>query len=402
MDPTNCTKDQLLQIINGCILLLRDKYNMNVKNFNLPSESNDSDDNMSMENDDNSSIISNGERRILTGKRKAQTEVSQISTKNRFLPLENDFDSQDMFNTIDNTENKQTQPPNNSQNPTNSMRSSSSSQSNKAQSSHQNQRLEFLKKTSDIPPIILTNKSKWTQISKLFNSNNIKYTKAINMIDGIRILPQTSDDHRAMSKLLSKNDDTPFYTYRLEEEKSLMIVIRNIPCEVECVDVQNDLIDQGFHPTKVTRMINKRTHKPMPLVIVQLPKTEKNIYNIETVAGMVIQIEALKTNNQVVQCFRCQKYGHGQTHCTAEYKCVKCSKNHRAYECDMTKNEKPICANCGENHVASYRGCSKAPKLKKISQPIKTTDKNVSYAQIVQNTQNINENNNHPNLLLKK
>jgi len=46
----------------------------------------------------------------------------------------------------------------------------------------------------------------------------------------------------------------------------------------------------------------------------------------------------------VIQCFKCWKYGHMTRECKAEnLVCVKCSENHHQKDC---KNEIEICTNC--------------------------------------------------------
>ena len=61
-------------------------------------------------------------------------------------------------------------------------------------------------------------------------------------------------------------------------------------------------------------------------------------------------------NKKVVQCYRCQKYGHTAAICyNKDVKCRFCSKNHESKNCDQKNNLK--CANCGENHKSSAYNC---------------------------------------------
>ena len=61
-------------------------------------------------------------------------------------------------------------------------------------------------------------------------------------------------------------------------------------------------------------------------------------------------------NRKVVQCFKCQKYGHTAHICyNNEVKCRFCSKNHESKNCDQKNNLK--CANCNENHKSSAFNC---------------------------------------------
>lgn len=76
---------------------------------------------------------------------------------------------------------------------------------------------------------------------------------------------------------------------------------------------------------------------------------------------------AKKTGN-TVQCYRCQRYGHGSKFCYLKPVCVKCSQQHLTADCksvlgnsaeqNAAMREQIKCANCGGNHTASYKGCS--------------------------------------------
>lgn len=372
-DIESCNRDELLKIINGCIKLLNSKFNAKLSEFPINTVNDEYDDEMSTDFDDTASILSTESRKKLKGKRKAEkdTHTSEIPTKNRYLPLQNENQDENVFEVSSFNVINSPHYNNNDNISRESQRRDlfQNSQLNANAHSNKNNNKMFSQQipkplNDSIPPINLTNKSRWVHISKLFKHHNINYTRATNTKDGIRIMPSSIDDHRSMTKLFDK-ENIEYHTYRLPDEKSLMIVIRGVPVEVEPKDVEEDLIDQGFSPIKITRMTNRRTKAPMPLVLVQLPRSEKRIYDVETIAGMVIQVETLRASPEIVQCFRCQKYGHGQAHCKDSIKCVKCGECHRAYECTLTKNEMPKCANCGEQHVASYRGCSKAPKPKK-------------------------------------
>lgn len=73
-----------------------------------------------------------------------------------------------------------------------------------------------------------------------------------------------------------------------------------------------------------------------------------------------------KKKSDVVQCFRCQQFGHGMRNCHLEAKCVKCGERHQTAECILparggtaaNEDRSQIrCANCSQNHTANYKGC---------------------------------------------
>jgi hypothetical protein len=64
---------------------------------------------------------------------------------------------------------------------------------------------------------------------------------------------------------------------------------------------------------------------------------------------------------RMMQCFKCQAYGHQSTSCPNRTKCSKCSGNHTHKEC---KDKIPRCANCGQKHTAFDAACPNRTQAK--------------------------------------
>ncbi|GBM17711.1 hypothetical protein AVEN_56032-1 [Araneus ventricosus] len=64
--------------------------------------------------------------------------------------------------------------------------------------------------------------------------------------------------------------------------------------------------------------------------------------------------------------FLLQKFNRHSSGCKLTIKCVLCSKEYDSRTCPNKKNSEftPKCANCGDLHTASYRGCPNFPKIK--------------------------------------
>ncbi|GBO15516.1 hypothetical protein AVEN_39214-1 [Araneus ventricosus] len=92
----------------------------------------------------------------------------------------------------------------------------------------------------------------------------------------------------------------------------------------------------------------------------------QDIYKLTTMEYYIIYVEKHERKT-IRQCFCCQKFAHHSSGSKMEAKCVLCAEAHDSRVCPMTKKENftPKCANCGEPHTASFRGCPKFPKLKK-------------------------------------
>lgn len=88
-------------------------------------------------------------------------------------------------------------------------------------------------------------------------------------------------------------------------------------------------------------------------------KIEK-IYEIKVIANSRVTVEPTPANSPLspIQCTRCQSFNHSANFCFYPPRCVKCSGEHLSSQCEKPKYlNDPICANCGKNHPASYRGC---------------------------------------------
>ena len=75
----------------------------------------------------------------------------------------------------------------------------------------------------------------------------------------------------------------------------------------------------------------------------------------------------------VIQCYRCQGFGHKANACTQEARCIRCGGNHNLAECTVPI-AKSKCANCNGDHAASYKGCSKYQDELPANRPITVRD----------------------------
>lgn len=214
-----------------------------------------------------------------------------------------------------------------------------------------------------IPPIILRDSTKWAKVTRLMGINKLNFSKAQNITDGIRFYPSSEDDFRGITRLLD-SESLPYHTYQLPSEKVLNVVIRGIPIGISEEEIRQDLVDMGYDLQGLHRLKKRDSKHEMPLVLVKVPKSQNFIYELTEVLKIKISVEPLRSKPGVGQCHRCQRFGHAQSRCTAEIKCVICGDGHFARDCNRPKDVPATCANCGEQHPASYRGCPRFPKLK--------------------------------------
>jgi hypothetical protein len=126
---------------------------------------------------------------------------------------------------------------------------------------------------SKIPPVIIRDASKWSSISSAMTQRKIAFSKSQSCVDGIRVNPVSSDDFRALIHLLEERK-VPFHSFILPEEKTLRAVFRTVPVEINLDDVKSYLVNQGLAP--------KRSKKPLPLILVEVPKDQKQIFQLRS------------------------------------------------------------------------------------------------------------------------
>ncbi|KAK9743877.1 zinc finger associated protein [Popillia japonica] len=228
-----------------------------------------------------------------------------------------------------------------------------------------------------VPPIVIRDKTKWCGVSSEIKRKGYNFIKAQNTIDGIRVFPATEADFRGMVKFFN-SEKVPYHTYQLPSEKVLNVVIRGIPSEIPEQEVMMQLRELGFSPDSVVRMRKTRNGAPMPLILVKISKDQRKIYNLKELVSLDVSVETLRAKPSIGQCHRCQRYGHAQSRCTAQRKCVSCGGEHPSGECPRPKSEPPTCANCGESHPANYRGCVRCPKPKTVPTRAAQTPKPVA------------------------
>ena len=85
----------------------------------------------------------------------------------------------------------------------------------------------------------------------------------------------------------------------------------------------------------------------------------------------------------VIQCYRCQGFGHKANACTQEARCIKCEGYHNLAKCTVPR-AKPRCANCNGDHATSYKGCSNYEDELSANRPITVRDLSEVFATATQ------------------
>jgi len=157
-----------------------------------------------------------------------------------------------------------------------------------------------------------------------------------------------------------KEENIFHHTYQVKAERAYRIVIRHLHHSVPLNDIKEELQKEGHIIRNIMNIKNKQTKDPLSLFFVDLEPqaNNKEIFNLQFVGNTKITIEASHKIRNIVQCQRCQAYGHSTTYCKKPYRCVKCGGQHDSKDCTKPRHNPAKCALCGEDHSANYKGCT--------------------------------------------
>lgn len=86
---------------------------------------------------------------------------------------------------------------------------------------------------------------------------------------------------------------------------------------------------------------------------------EKLISSGLKVGYVKCQVGEYERREKVIQCYRCQNFGHIAAKCKGRERCSRCGQlDHNVKSC-KSKPEEAKCANCGGNHGSAWAGCPK-------------------------------------------
>lgn len=210
------------------------------------------------------------------------------------------------------------------------------------------------------PPIFIpgiTNITKMiNNLSSVISNNDFNY-KSIHG-GQIKLNVKSVDSFRKTVKYFETNNIS-FHTYQLKTERAFRVVIKGLHHTTPVENIKAELILQGHQVRYIVNVKSKISKEPLPMFYVDLDPDpdNKNIFNIRYIDNAVVTIEPQRKISDIVQCHRCQEYGHTKTYCKKPYVCVKCGLNHPSINCPKERDSPARCIHCLKSHTANYKGC---------------------------------------------
>lgn len=222
------------------------------------------------------------------------------------------------------------------------------------------------------PPIFVPNisniKSMVTSIESVISKE--EYTYKCSNQNSVKLSPATVEAYRKLVRRLTELK-VSFHTFQVKQDKSYRVVLKNMHYSTDISDITEAVENFGFKVRNITNARHFKTKSPLSMFFVDLEPSPNNkeIYNVQFLLNAKIVFEPPHKTKEVVQCKRCQNYGHTKSYCWHPHRCVKCGKNHDTLTCTKSKEEPPKCVLCGGNHPANYKGCSAYKEIKQKSFP---------------------------------
>lgn len=210
------------------------------------------------------------------------------------------------------------------------------------------------------PPIFLTSPIDFISLCK--NLEQITKTEGFlckSNSKNIKINLHSASSYRAAITLFNENK-LEYHTYQTHEEKSYRVVIRNLHHSIPTDYIKEEIEKHGFLVKNVTNIRKSQSKEPLPLFFVDLNPSPNNqdIFMINNICFSKVKFEAPHIRRDLVQCHRCQQYGHTKSYCNHQPKCVRCGESHTSDQCSKPKDLPAKCALCSKDHPANYRGCT--------------------------------------------
>lgn len=217
------------------------------------------------------------------------------------------------------------------------------------------------KRTPKPPPIILygvDDLAKLTQlIEEVIEQND--YTYKIVSKNQLIISSNTVDKYKTLIEHI-RSKGLIGHTFTRKDQKCMRIVIKHLHFStpkdaiIEAVEKTGNKV-QG----EIVTARKQGTKEPLNTFFVNVAPHENNrfVKEIKVIYNQKVTIEDPIRKMTVVQCKRCQQYGHSKNNCMRPYRCVKCAGAHKTTMCTINENTPAVCALCSGSHPASYKGC---------------------------------------------
>ena len=171
----------------------------------------------------------------------------------------------------------------------------------------------------------------------------------------------------------------------IETEKKIDLVIKGLTFE-EAMDNEDILKNMGID--EIINLERKRqvevNQQNLKFKTVGIKCKDKNAADVLYDEGIRLNHIKYKVENyirpiHVIQCHKCNEFGHKKEYCENQSRCLICGENRESKEC---KSKSRKCSNCSGKHQANYKMCAiyRKEAEKKIEKNLINPTTKVSHA----------------------
>ncbi|CAH0562889.1 unnamed protein product [Brassicogethes aeneus] len=207
------------------------------------------------------------------------------------------------------------------------------------------------------PPIIIAGKTDMRHRETIetlkenltdFTVKHTKYNTIINI--------KKKEEYNNYIEILKENNSN-FHTYTPQDEKTHAFVMRGLDAKITIPELKEALLKERQLETYNIFEL-KKTHRPLYMITTSSAVTLQWLNsNVQYIDHTRVFWERKKNKRTIIQCHRCQEWGHATTNCNNQFKCLKCAKEHPTNTCTKSKDTPATCANCEGNHPANSVDC---------------------------------------------
>lgn len=187
--------------------------------------------------------------------------------------------------------------------------------------------------------------------SRIKHGFHIKYTA-----NNISLYLDNQSDKDNILKSFNR-EQLEYHTYTDANQKTHAFIVRGLDGEPSTEEVKQEL--KTIHKIEVKQVYRlKNTVRPLYMIITDPSATLKGLQNnIRYLQYTKITWERYMNKKIIIQCHRCQQWGHATANCNRAPKCLKCAKEHWTRDCTKSPETQAECANCNGPHPANNVEC---------------------------------------------
>lgn len=207
-----------------------------------------------------------------------------------------------------------------------------------------------------IPPITVL-KCKVVELHDLCKLSKLTNYAIRKISIGLKLFCNSKNDYDLMCKVLKNKFE--FFTYLTKNEKPYKALLFGLDKRDPSI-IKGQLTELGLKCLDV-KLVQKKGIGNTEMIIYVVYFQRKSVtmkdlrQNYSVIEYMKVKWDFQRgSKTRITQCYNCQMYGHGSSHCQVKTFCANCAGSHKTSDCKETTIK---CANCNGAHKSNSDVC---------------------------------------------